>query len=133
MKLSPASWSVAASVPTAIIGLAFKDELEAAFGKPEFIGISLLITGTLLLVTSRQSGARLGWRQFTFAAAIVVGLAQGLAIMPGISRSGVTIVVALLLGLNRGLPSFHFYFQYPLLLEPRVWKRQNPRVILIGI
>ena len=105
---------VLGSVPTAIIGLAFKDPLEKAFGSLFTVGIMLLITGTIVGITrlipkSHNKAMRVGP-----LVALAVGTAQGLAIMPGISRSGSTIVCALLLGLNRELAGrFSFLLAIP--------------------
>ena len=110
-------WGIAASVPTAAIGLGFKDTLEAAFAKPAWIGLALAMTGTLLLVTSGRTRTRKGWRQFSLMAAIAVGVAQGIAIMPGVSRSGTTICVAMLLGLRRRWAAeFSFFLAVPAIL-----------------
>ncbi|MCH7814763.1 MAG: undecaprenyl-diphosphate phosphatase, partial [Planctomycetes bacterium] len=59
-----AGLGVAASIPTALIGLFFQDTLEAAFAKPTWIGLGLLATGTLLFVTGRLPRPRRGWRRF---------------------------------------------------------------------
>lgn len=93
--------TVAASIPTAIIGLVFKNDLQAAFGKPTWIGVGLLVTGGLLWSTDRAPRPRRGWRRFAWWRAALVGVAQGVAILPGISRSGSTIGCAMLLGLKR--------------------------------
>jgi len=96
-----AGLGVCASVPTALIGLVFKDPLEAAFDKPIWIGVGLLLTGTLLFVTGKIPRPRRGWRRFGVGRALLVGIAQGAAIMPGVSRSGSTICVAMLAGFRR--------------------------------
>lgn len=93
--------TVAASAPTAAIGLVFKDRLESAFGQPFWIAIALIATGTLLWMTGKIKRPRRGWRRFGVGRALVIGLGQGLAIMPGISRSGTTISLAMLLGVKR--------------------------------
>jgi len=92
---------VAASVPTASIGLAFKDTFEAAFGKPRWIGVCLIVTGACLAALALVRRGRRGWKDFAWWQAVVVGIAQGLAILPGISRSGITICVASYCGLRR--------------------------------
>lgn len=90
------------TVPTAIIGFAFKDLFERLFSSVTAVGFSLLVTGTLLWLSRRKS---LSWGltpfDMRFRHALFVGLAQGLAIAPGLSRSGTTIAVGLLLGLQR--------------------------------
>ena len=109
-----AGLGVAASLPTAVVGLMFKDTLEAAFDKPLWIGIALLTTGMLLFVVGYAPRPRRGWRRFGFDRAFGVGLAQGAAILPGISRSGATICVAMLLGLRRQWAAeFSFFIAVP--------------------
>jgi undecaprenyl-diphosphatase len=103
-----------ACLPTAIIGVAFKDPLEAAFGRPILIGIALLVTGALLFVSGKVPRPRKPWRQFGIVGALLVGLAQGLAITPGISRSGATICTALICGLKRRWAAeFSFLIAFP--------------------
>ncbi len=93
---------IAGSVPTALIGLTFKDSFEALFAMPRAVCIALFITGLLLLASEKlkknTNSCELG--SFPFAKVIAVGIAQGLAITPGISRSGSTIASGLLLGLK---------------------------------
>ena len=92
---------VVACVPTAVIGLTFEDRMKAAFGQPATIGVALLITGCLLWASELGGRPRRGWRKLGLGAALLIGVAQGLAITPGISRSGSTVSVALLCGLRR--------------------------------
>ena len=97
---------VIGSIPTAVIGLAFKDQFERMFDDMWSLGICFIITGALLLLSRLRGGARFsreqlmsfsGIEQITWWKALLIGTAQGLAIMPSISRSGITIVAALLL------------------------------------
>ncbi len=114
---------IAASVPTAAIGLTFKDELESAFDRPALIGACLIATGLLLAATSMCPRGRKGWRNFGYLAAVVVGVAQGLAILPGISRSGATICTAVFLGLRRRWAGeFSFFIAVPAILGASVLK-----------
>lgn len=91
---------VAASIPTAIIGLTFEDQFEVLFSTPRTLAVTFSITAVLLLLTNRfdRSAQNNG---LSWQIAVVLGIAQGLAITPGISRSGTTIAVALMLGLPR--------------------------------
>ena len=93
--------AVAATVPTAVIGLAFRDTFEAAFDKPVWIGICLIVTGSLLAVLAGLRRGRRGWKDYHWWEAALIGLAQGMAILPGISRSGATICVAAYCGWRR--------------------------------
>ncbi len=93
--------ALVATIPTAVIGLAAKDTFESAFGKPKWIGSALILTGGLLAVIKILPRARRGWRDFRWWQALLVGIAQACAILPGISRSGATICAASYCGLRR--------------------------------
>jgi undecaprenyl-diphosphatase len=100
------AWRIAllaaiATVPTAGIGLALKDEFEAAFDKPAWIGICLIATGCMLAVLARLRRGRRGWKDFRWWEAALIGAAQALAILPGVSRSGATICFASYCGWRR--------------------------------
>jgi len=86
-----------ATLPVAVIGLVFGDQIEAAFSRPATVGFALLFTGTILFSTRwalrRPLSPTVGMR-----AAIFIGLAQCVALIPGVSRSGSTVVTALWLG-----------------------------------
>jgi len=89
---------VVATLPVAVIGLVFGDQIETAFSRPATVGFALLFTGTILFTTRwalrRPLSAAIGVR-----AAILIGLAQCVALIPGVSRSGSTVVTALWLGI----------------------------------
>lgn len=90
---------VLSAVPVGTLGLLFKDEVDVLFqGNLVLVGSMLLVTAGLLLLTRYKSG---GMEPISGARAIIIGLAQTVAILPGISRSGATISTALLLGMNR--------------------------------
>ncbi|MCB9677351.1 MAG: undecaprenyl-diphosphate phosphatase [Alphaproteobacteria bacterium] len=89
---------VAASVPTAIIGLVFKDTFEALFDNPAALTVTFAITAVIMLATRFAPTSH---RSISLGLAVVLGIVQGLAITPGISRSGSTIAAALLLGVHR--------------------------------
>ena len=93
--------AIAATIVTGVLGMFFRNYFAAARGNLAVVAWMWVITGTLLLVTDWRKKARLGLRQFGIFAAIVVGVSQAAAIMPGISRSGATICVAILIGLRR--------------------------------
>ena len=88
---------VLATLPAAVLGLAFEDRLEALFDDPVVPGVAL--TG-LLLWSSRAALARDPSRKPWARAALLIGLAQAFALIPGISRSGSTVVAALWLGIS---------------------------------
>ena len=86
------------SIPAGVIGILFKDELESAFGNVKGVGAALCITGVILLSTWKKQGKR---TQIGFMDALLIGGAQAVAILPGISRSGSTIAMALFLNISR--------------------------------
>lgn len=89
-------------IPVVVIGLTLKDRIEAAYdGKIAFVGAMLLITGLLLLLTRYASSLKTEGRKVSFKDAIIIGVAQALAVLPGISRSGSTISTGLLLGVDK--------------------------------
>lgn len=86
-------------IPVVIIGLLFKDELEALFtGNLVLVGSMLLLTASLLAFTYYAKNRN---KSVGYISAVVIGLAQALAVLPGVSRSGATISAALLLGINK--------------------------------
>ena len=91
---------ILASVPTAIIGLAAKDLVEQLFEVMPVVGAMLLVTGLLLFYAGKAQGSGREMAQMNKLDALLVGIAQGLAVMPGISRSGSTIGCLLLRGIS---------------------------------
>lgn len=110
-------WVLVGSIPTGIIGVVFKTPLERVFGSLTMVGVMLVATG-FIVGCSRLIPKDYGTRtQVGLLAALAVGTAQGLAIMPGISRSGATIVCALLCRLDRELAArFSFLLSIPAIL-----------------
>lgn len=91
------------SVPTAAIGLLFREQFERLFTNVRGVGLCLLVTGILLFLTDRASRQERTLPQMRMRDAFLIGIAQGLAILPGLSRSGTTIAAGALLGLEREL------------------------------
>ena len=90
-----------ACVPAGLVGFLFKDLFEHLFSSVLAVGVSLLVTGTLLVLTRFVYHTPGSGKPIRFVHAFLIGCAQALAITPGISRSGATIATALLLGINR--------------------------------
>jgi undecaprenyl-diphosphatase len=110
-------WIILATIPTGLMGILFKDWFESFFSKPKIVGMMLIVTGLVLWLTRwvKKDGkpiGRIGWLD-----TILIGIAQGLAIIPGISRSGATISTGLFCGLNRELSArFSFLLSIPAIL-----------------
>lgn len=92
-----------AVVPAALVGFFYKDFFEHLFSSVFAVGINLILTGTLLLLTKDIGRPRKQIDRVTFLDAVIIGFSQAAAIAPGISRSGATISTALFLGVNREL------------------------------
>jgi undecaprenyl-diphosphatase len=110
-------WIILATLPTGLLGILFKDWFESFFSKPKIVGLMLIITGLVLWLTrwAKKDGKPLG--RMRWLDTILIGIAQGLAIIPGISRSGATISTGLFCGLNRELSArFSFLLSIPAIL-----------------
>lgn len=92
---------IVASIPTAVIGLILKSQIEAAFTNLVVVGAGLIFTSILLLLTHYYSKNKKSFKQVSYLDALIVGTFQGIAIFPGVSRSGSTISSALLIGIKR--------------------------------
>ncbi len=88
---------IVSMIPVAVVGLFFKEQVEALFGNGvRFVGCMLFVTAALLLLTHFVKPKKT--RNITVKDAFVIGLAQAVAVIPGISRSGSTIATGMLLG-----------------------------------
>lgn len=105
------------SVPTAALGLFFHGQSDALFGTTRLAGILLLVTGVLLFFTRKRSGPGRPIGAMRVRDALIIGVAQGMAILPGLSRSGATISTALFLGIQRKTAGpFSFLLSIPAIL-----------------
>lgn len=102
-------------VPAAFIGVFFNEEIGQLFSKNlVLVGSMLLVTGGLLLLADR---AKQTSKDVSFKSAVIIGISQAIAILPGISRSGATISTAVLLGIDREKAArFSFLMVVPLIL-----------------
>jgi len=108
---------VAGSIPTAVLGILFHRIVDRIFGTVWLVGLMLLVTGTVLFLTrnSRPGGRKLG--RVSVTDALIIGLVQGVAIIPGISRSGSTISTALFLKIDRDVAGrYSFLLSIPALV-----------------
>ncbi|MGM0409912.1 MAG: undecaprenyl-diphosphatase UppP [Bacillota bacterium] len=104
------------SVPAGIIGVLFEDLFERLFSTVTVVGFALLLTGFFLWLSDRIEIGEKDVEQMTIKDSLIVGFAQALAIIPGISRSGSTIVGGLFKGLNRKLAAkFSFLLSVPVI------------------
>ncbi len=102
-------------IPAVFVGLTFNDQIEQLFfGNILLVGLMLILTGGLLFIADKAKTTEKG---VSFGHSIVIGIAQAIAILPGISRSGATISTSVLLGINRTKAArFSFLMVVPLIL-----------------
>lgn len=94
---------VAGVIPTAIIGIFLGKYMEAIFGSTLVVGAMLLVTGGLLKLLTMLPVGDKDTGKMKFKDALMIGLLQGFAVIPGISRSGATITAAIWRGLDRAV------------------------------
>jgi undecaprenyl-diphosphatase len=117
---------IVGSIPTGIIGILFKPYFEVFFSSLLVVGVGLIITGMLLWFSERFSFGYKTVREMTLIDALVIGTIQGVAIIPGISRSGSTIAGGLLAGLDRELAArFSFLLAIPAILGASLLEARN--------
>ena len=106
---------IVSMIPATIIGLMFEEELEAFFnGNVLLVGFMLLITGLLLFLADKAKNTD---KNVSYLNALIIGVSQAIAMLPGISRSGATISTSVLLGVDRTKAArFSFLMVVPLIL-----------------
>lgn len=114
-------WIILATIPTGLMGVLLKDWFESLFSKPRVVGVMLLITGAFLWLTRLAKKEVRTIERMTWFDSVLIGIAQGVAIIPGISRSGSTISAGLFRGLDRELAGrFSFLLSIPAILGATV-------------
>ncbi|MBC7364792.1 MAG: undecaprenyl-diphosphatase UppP [Candidatus Aminicenantes bacterium] len=110
-------WYIAlASVPGAVAGYFLEHKAETVFREPWLIGMSLLIFSILIFLADWKATSQKALPEITWKDALLIGLAQSLAIIPGASRSGMTIMAALFLGYQRETAArFSFLLSTPII------------------
>lgn len=108
---------IIATIPTGLIGVIGGDFFDSLYNSVIPIGIGLIITGFLLVLAERMGSSRRGLEQMNFRNAFFIGLVQGVAICPGISRSGSTLFGSLICNLDRKFAvKFVFLISIPSIL-----------------
>lgn len=114
---------IVATIPGAIAGLALEKYAESAFRDPRLIAVALIVMGTVLWVADRFARRDRQIRDMTYGDALVIGLAQMFAIIPGVSRSGSTITAGRALRLNRESAAvFSFLMSMPIIAAASILK-----------
>lgn len=123
---------ITATIPTAIIGLVFQNLFSKFYGSLIAIGCGLLITSLILYIAEKMGGGKKVEKTTLFRNALFVGIMQGIAITPGISRSGSTLFAGLVSGLERKFAvKFAFLISIPSILGSVVL--ELPKALKAGI
>ena len=109
---------VITTIPAALVGFLFEDKIAAMFESMKLIGIALIITGIILWASDKiKRGEKKEILQVSPKNAFVIGIAQAIAVFPGISRSGMTICASLASGLDRSLAAnYSFIASLPIII-----------------
>ncbi len=112
---------VLSTIVTGAIGFFFKDFFEGLFGKPLVVAILLSVTGIIIFLSDTIRFDHIHASDMGFWRALVIGLSQSLAILPGISRSGTTIATSLFIGVKRSEAArYSFLLSIPAILGAAV-------------
>ena len=127
-------WILIGTVPTGLIGLFFRHPMENLFGSVSLVAVMLLVTGTIVGLTKFLPGKTGKGRPLGYLISLAIGIAQGLAIIPGISRSGTTIACGLSLGLERETAGrFSFLLSIPAILGAVVLQLKDGNIAGVGL
>jgi len=115
---------IAGTIPAAIVGKFFEEPIEAVFrSSPAIIAVFLILFGLILALSDHLGAKKWMMNRIDLKAAMVIGLAQCLALVPGVSRSGITITAALFLGFTRETAArFSFLLSLPIVAGAAVLK-----------
>jgi undecaprenyl-diphosphatase len=128
---------VAATIPGAVVGFLLEKKAETIFREPILIATMLILLGVLLYWADRRGVKHIEMNRITFRTSLFIGLSQALAIIPGVSRSGITMTMGLLMGLTReGAARFSFLLAAPIIFGAALVKLpflvSNPSVLTIN-
>jgi len=108
---------IMATIPTVVIALVLKKPIDSAFSTGRFLGVSFIFTAILLLIAENYGGGKKRLKETKYTDAVKIGIFQGIALLPGVSRSGSTIAGGLLSGLDRNFAArFSFLLSVPAIL-----------------
>ena len=117
---------VVASIPGAIIGKLFEKQAESAFRNLGLIGMMLIIMGIILYIANKSYDGNVAVEDIGLKRSFFIGLSQALAIIPGVSRSGITMTTGLFSGLSKeGTARFSFLLSTPIILGAGLLKLKD--------
>lgn len=122
---------ILASIPTGIIGLTLKPYVETTFRSTVYVGYALILTSILLILSDKVKNNNL---EIGNMSSFLIGIVQGFAVIPGISRSGSTIATALFLGIKREeAAEFSFLVSLPAILGATLLQIKDVNAIDMGM
>ena len=130
---------VLASVPGAVAGYLLEEQIQTIFRSPLIIAIMLIVMGFILYGADRLGKKRKPVEEITFPQSLFIGISQALAIIPGVSRSGITMTAGLFTGLSReGAARFSFLLSTPMIAGAGVFGLRHIsgaeiNVFLVGV
>jgi undecaprenyl-diphosphatase len=126
---------IISTLPAAMIGYTFSSYFETLFNKPIITSFMLMITGALLWFgNNKKSSGNKNISKITYKDAIIIGLAQAIAIFPGISRSGLTVIAGLSRNLDREFAArYSFILSVPIILGASMFKIRELSFLNINI
>ncbi|HMB81771.1 MAG TPA: undecaprenyl-diphosphatase UppP [Vicinamibacterales bacterium] len=126
-------WLIAVgTIPAIVVGLLFKHQIEDHLRTPSVAAVTLALGGVLFFVAERSGSKTRAEGSLTLAEAFLIGCAQAAALIPGVSRSGATITVALLIGLRRAEAArFIFLLAIPAILGAAA--SEGPTLLKAGL
>lgn len=108
---------VVATIPAVILTVLFGDAIESTYVNPFVLGPGFIFTGLALIFAEKMANGRKGLQELKTSDSLLIGAAQGIALMPAVSRSGMTITASLALGLEKGFAAdFCFLMSIPPIL-----------------
>ena len=121
------AWLLAATtVPAVLVGLALNDLIETAFREPRLVAMTLVAGAVILWLADRVGSRSRGMDGLTFRSAIGIGAAQALALIPGVSRAGLSISAGLFAGLDREAAArFAFLMATPITAGAGLWEARK--------
>ena len=123
---------IAGTLPVVVVGVLFADSIETTLRSPAVVAVALAIGAIGLLVAERSGSKQRGEASIGYGEALAIGTAQASALIPGISRSGATLTVAMLLGLRRDAAArFVFLLSLPAVLAAAL--KEGAEVAKVGL
>lgn len=117
---------VAACIPGGIIGVLFEKQAESAFRNLALIGTMLIIMGIILYIANTRYDGKITVENIGFKRSFLIGVSQALAIIPGVSRSGITMTAGLFSGLSKeSTAKFSFLLSTPIVVGAGLLKLKN--------